>query len=82
MHCGFNYDQAPQAFVSNNMNHSYLIPINGMGMSGSYCMKRMPVSGSTRMQTFEEGRWVRISVVLCFVEGIGFVKNCINIYII
>ena len=34
------------------------------------------------MQTFEEGRGVRISVVLCFVEGIGFVKNCINIYII
>ena len=56
MHCGFNYDQAPQAFVSNNMNHSYLIPINVMGMSGSYCLKRMPVSGSTRMQTFEEGR--------------------------
>ena len=56
MHCGFNYDRAAQAFVSNNMNHSYLIPINGMGMSGSYCMKRMSVSGSTRMQTFEEGR--------------------------
>ena len=36
--------QTPQAVVSYNVSHSYIYPYRDIGMSGSHCMKRPPVS--------------------------------------